>query len=351
MGLTQQALGNAAAKQPTTQAWSRLPHQHQAGAALAGVLNQGPGDLGGAQQHHFAAQPLGQLLGALQARPRLFVEGTTVVDMHQAPRQVTTLRHPAGMAHQPLGMHVAINAHQQAPAHCRRRLTELPITLRQVVVDLRGGGLHRQFTQGGEIGLGEEGIDCGAGLFRHIHLAVAQTLQQFARRQVDQHQVEGFLQYPVRQRFADLYAGDAAHLIVEAFQMLDVDGGVDVDTGGEQFLHVLPALGVTTARRIAVRQFVHQHQFGFESQQTVEVHLLQRDAAILRADQGLLRQTGKQGFGLGAAMGFHDPGDQPYAMAQLRMRGLQHGVGLAYPGRSAEKDLEPPAPVPGHVGE
>ena len=53
---------------------------------------------------------------------------------------------------------------------------------------------------------------------------------------------------------------NAAHLIVETFQVLDVDRSEDVDAGGEQFLNVLPALGVATAGGVAVGQFVHQHQ-------------------------------------------------------------------------------------------
>jgi len=41
--------------------------------------------------------------------------------------------------------------------------------------------------------------------------------------------------------------------------MLDIDGGVHVDSGIEQLMHILPAFQMARARHIRVRQFVHQH--------------------------------------------------------------------------------------------
>jgi hypothetical protein len=79
------------------------------------MLDQGFRHLAGTQQHHFAAQALGQLLGALQAQARLFVAHAAVVDMHQAPRQMPALGDAAGVAHQAFGLGIAVHAHQQAP--------------------------------------------------------------------------------------------------------------------------------------------------------------------------------------------------------------------------------------------
>ncbi|MNV02213.1 hypothetical protein D3C71_924430 [compost metagenome] len=88
-----------------------------------------------------------------------------------------------------------------------------------------------------------------------------------------------------------MYTGDAAHLIVETFQVLDVDRGVHVDAGGEQFLNVLPALFVTAAGCVGVGQFVYQYQFRFGHEQAVEVHFLKLDASVFRAHQSLLGQA------------------------------------------------------------
>ena len=348
-GIAQQARRQAATEQTTTQTRPRLADQHQAGAAFGGMLDQGFRHLAGPQQHHFAAEAFGQLLGTLQAQARLLVTHAAVVHMHQAPRQMPTLGDATGMTHQALGLGIAIDADQQATAHGRRRLAHLAITLGQVVIDLGGGRLHRQFAQGGEVGLGEKRVDRRPRLLRHVDLAVAQTLEQLARRQVDQQQFVGFLQHPVRQGFAHLHAGDAAHLIVEAFQVLDVDRGVHVDAGGEQFLNVLPAFFVTTAGGVGVGQFVHQHQLRLGREQTVEVHFLELHATVFRAHQRQLRQAAEQRFGFGAAMGFDHAGDDFHTLAQLGVGRLQHGVGLADTGRGAEENLEPATAIAGQV--
>jgi hypothetical protein len=77
---------------------------------------------------------------------------------------MAALGHAAGMAHQAFGLVVAVDAHQQPPAQGRRFLAALAIAVGQVGIDLGGGGLHRQFAQGGEVGLGEKRIDGRAGL-------------------------------------------------------------------------------------------------------------------------------------------------------------------------------------------
>ncbi len=140
-------------------------------------------------------------------------------------------------------------------------------------------------------------------------------------------------------------------MVIKAFKMLDVDRGVDVDTGGEQFLNVLPAFGVSTAGCIGVRQFVDQHQARRSLEQRVEVHFFEGHAAIISAQQGLLRQAAEQRLGFCAAMGFDHARQHLYALAQLRMSRLEHGVSLAHPWRGAEKNLQPPAPLAGQLGQ
>ncbi len=244
------------------------------------------------------------------------------------------------MAHQAFGVVFAIHADQQAPTHGGRLAALLAVAMGKVGIDPRGGRLHGQLAQRSQVGLAEEGIDGGARLFGHVDLALAQALQQFARRQVHQQQFVGFLQDPIGHGFAHLHAGDVADVVVEAFQVLDVDRGVDVDAGGEQLLDVLPALGVAAAGCIAVGQFVHQRQRGRVGEQAVEVHFFEGDATVDGALERLLRQTGEQCFGFGAAVGFDDADAQLDALAQLTLGGQEHGVGLADTRRGAEENLE-----------
>ncbi|MNM67889.1 hypothetical protein D3C81_794330 [compost metagenome] len=351
MAFAQQPRRNPGTQHTPAQAITRLPHQHQAGPALDGMLNQGARHLAGTQQHHFTAQAFSQLLRGLQALTCNFVAQTAVVHVHQAPGQMTALGHPAGMAYQAFGLVVTVDPDQQAPTQGRSLLATLAIAVGQVGIDLGRGSLHGQFTQRGEVGLGKISLDGRPRLLRHVHLAFAQALQQFTGRQVDQHQFEGFLQHPVRQGFAHLYAGDIADLVVEAFQVLDVDRGVDVDAGGQQFLNVLPALGMAAAGGIGVGQFVDQGQGRSGFEQAVQVHFLKRDTAIVAAQQGLLEQAAEQRFGLGAAVGLDHSGQYPHALALLGVGGLQHGVGLAHPWCGTEEYLQLAAASSRQVGQ
>ncbi|EYU02381.1 hypothetical protein PA99_1451 [Pseudomonas aeruginosa PA99] len=351
LAVAQQTPGETTAEGPAVPAAPRLANQDQAGAALAGMLQEGPRHLAGAQHDDLAAEPLGQLLRTLQAHPRLLAAQAAGIDVYHAPGQVPTFGNPAGVAHQAFGLFVTVDAHQQPPAQRRRFLAALAVAVVEVGVDPRGGGLHRQFTQRGEVGLREERIDRRPRLFRHVDLALAQALQQLARRQVDEDDLVGLLQHPVRHRLADLHAGDVADLVVEALQVLDVDRCVDVDSRRQQLLDVLPALGVAAAGNVAVGQFVDQGQRRRVGEETVEVHFLQFHPSILEAAQRLLRHACEEGLGFRPRVGLDHPGAQFHALAQLGLGGLQHGEGLAHPRRRAEKDFQAAAPVSGQVGQ
>ncbi len=207
----------------------------------------------------------------------------------------------------------------------------------QAAVDAVGGFLHRQFAQRGQVGRREERLQGLSGLFGHIDLALLQASDQFARRQIDQHDVVQAVEHAVGHGLADAHAGDPHHHVVEAFQMLDVDRGPDVDAGVQQLHHILPAPLMAAARRVAMGQFIHQHQRRMPCQHGVQVHLLQGMAVIGHVLQRQLRQALQQGLGIGASMGFHQAHHQVDAAAQLFLRAGQHGVGLAHARRRTEE--------------
>ncbi len=67
--------------------------------------------------------------------------------------------------------------------------------------------------------------------------------------------------------------GEGRDDIVEAFEMLDVTGRIDIDARSEQFLDILIALVVAAAGRVGVGEFVDQHQPGPACDDRVDVHL------------------------------------------------------------------------------
>ena len=101
-----------------------------------------------------------------------------------------------------------------------------------LVVDAIGRAAQRQFAQRGQIAGGEEVLGRPPGRLRHIDLAFVQALNELVGREVDQHDVGGLLQDRVGHGLAHGDAGDAGDDVGEAFEMLDVERGPDVDAGG-----------------------------------------------------------------------------------------------------------------------
>jgi hypothetical protein len=149
-----------------------------------------------------------------------------------------------------------------------------------LVVDAVGRAAQGQLAQGDQVALAEEVADRPFRLLRQIDLALLQALQQFVGRQIDQYHFVGIVEDTVGYRLPDANAGDAADHIVERFQMLHIDRAVDVDAGGEQLMHVLPAFGMARAGDVGMGQFVHQDQRRTARQCAVEIELPEHLVAI-----------------------------------------------------------------------
>ena len=89
-----------------------------------------------------------------------------------------------------------------------------------------------------------------SGLLGHIDLALLQALQQIVGGQVNEFNLISPFEDGVGDRLADNHAGNLRHDIIQAFDMLHIERGVDVDPGGEEFLDILPAFGMPRARGI-----------------------------------------------------------------------------------------------------
>ncbi|MNQ69347.1 hypothetical protein D3C85_839380 [compost metagenome] len=201
-----------------------------------------------------------------------------------------------------------------------------------VVVHVVGGAAQRQFAQRDQISLAKEILRGVAGLLGQIDLAFLQAAQQLVGGQVHEHDFIGCVEDLVGHRLPDTHARDAADRLVQAVQVLHVQRGPDVDAGRQQFLDVLPALGMARARRVGMGQFVHQHQVWTPQQGAVQVEFLQHMAAIGDILEREDRQSFEQCRGFAAAMGLDDAGQHVDALRGLRAGRHQHGVGLADPG-------------------
>ncbi len=104
--------------------------------------------------------------------------------------------------------------------------------------------------------------------------------------------------------------------------MLHVDGGVHVDADRQQFLDVLPAFRMARPRRVAVREFVDQHEARVPDEDRIDVEFMQHRTAILDAALRDDLQTFYQRFGVGAPVRFHYADDDVDASRAV-LRGLR----------------------------
>ena len=177
-------------------------------------------------------------------------------------------------------------------------------------VDPLGDAAQRQLAQRGQVAGREIVGERPAGGLADIDLAVLQPLDQVVGGDVDDLDVVGALDQPVRDGLAHPDAGDLRHHVVEALDVLDVHRGVDVDAGGEQLLDVDVALGMPALRRVGMRELVDQHQLRAAGEDGVEVHLLENPAPVgRRGGAGTTSKPRSSASGLGAAVGLDDADD------------------------------------------
>ena len=145
----------------------------------------------------------------------------------------------------------------------------------QLLVDALGRPAQRELAQSDEVGWRKEMLERALGLFGHVNLALFQPLNEIVGRQIDQLDGVGAIEHRVRNRFAHAYMGDLRDDVVEAFDVLNIDRGIDVDAVAHQLFDVEIALRMAAALRVGVRKLVDQHELRSPGDDGVEVHFLE----------------------------------------------------------------------------
>ena len=179
------------------------------------------------------------------------------------------------------------------------------------------------------------------GLLGNVDLALLEALDQVVGGEVDELDGIGAVEHRVRHGLAHANMRDLRDDVVEALDMLDVDGGVDVDAVVEQLLDVEIALGMAAAGRVGMGELVDQHDLRAARDDGVEVHLLEPLAFVFDPPAGNDLEPFEQSLRLFAAMGLDDADDDIVAVLLSGAGLLQHLVGLADAGRGADENLEP----------
>ncbi len=161
---------------------------------------------------------------------------------------------------------------------------------------------------------------------------------QRLRRHVDQFHLICLADDLVGHRLPLRHPGDRLDHVVERLHVLDVDVGDDVDARVEELLDILPALRVTAAGDVGVREFVDDRDRGPAREHGVDVHLGERRATVgdllARDDLQPVEQRGRPG----TAMGLDEADDHVGAPVPTPVRLVKGGERLAHARRRTEVD-------------
>ena len=146
----------------------------------------------------------------------------------------------------------------------------------------------------------------------------------------------------IGQRLLNGHSRDLRDDIVQTLQMLDIQRRINIDAGGENLFHILPAFRVPTAFGIRMGEFIYQQQVWMPSQRGIQIELAQCHAAIRHAARFQLSKSIEQRDRIGTIMRFHITNDDIAPFRSFTLSRLQHCERLADPRRIAEENLQPP---------
>jgi len=113
-----------------------------------------------------------------------------------------------------------------------------------------------ELAQSGEVAGPEIVSERSLDAVRRVHVAVHHPTAERLRGHVDKLDLVGAARDLVRQHLVLLNAGDLPRNVPKRLQVLDVQGRDDVDAGVEQFINVLPPLGIAAPGNVGVRKLV-----------------------------------------------------------------------------------------------
>ena len=264
--------------------------------------------------------------------------------MHGQQVAAGALSHPGGAADQCLALRTAGERDDDPLAGLPDVVdVVLGLVATQPLVDAVGEPEQRQLPQRGQVADPEVVAQGGVDPLGRVDVAVREAPPQRLRGHVHELDLVGAADDGVGHGFLLGDAGDLLDDVVEALQVLDVDGGQHMDAGVEDLVDVLPALGVLRAGHVGVCQLVDHHDLRPADQDRLDVELGQRDPAVGDLLPGQDLEALELLSGARPAVRLHQPNDDVGAPGRPPVRLPQHGEGLPDAGSGAEVDAQGPA--------
>ena len=272
--------------------------------------------------------------------------------MQHEPWRVQGVGQAFGMAHDGGAAFIGADQRQHPfAAWPRTRRAGLAHPVAHILIDMLGRLPQRDLTQGGEVALLEIALQRACRGVGAVDAPAGEPCAQLGRGNIDQLDLVRTFQHAVRQRLGDANTGDAGHVLIEAFEVLDVQRRPHRLTSGHQLGHVLPPFGVAAAGRVRVSQLVDQQHVRLAGEGGVEVELFERLAAIRDRAAAQDGNGADLRLGLGPAVCFDNSGHYVAAIGQAAARLHQHLVCFANTRCGAEEHLKPASMLPRRSGD
>src|SRR5690242_6650266 len=252
--------------------------------------------------------------------------------------------HSGGARDEILPGRIRGNANGQALAHTPvlANVLRLHVGL-EAAIDLFGHLAQGQLAKRDQIAAAEEIVQGAFDFIRAVNVAALHAVLKSLRSQIDHNGFGSGEGHPVRNRLAHDNSGDRAHYRRDAFNVLNVERGDDVDIGGENLLDVFVALAVLAAGNIGMSKFIDEHDGGAPCQNGIDVHLFKDGAFVLNLPARNVFQLFDKLLDALATVCFDDTDDHVFAAAAAANRFAQHAEGFSNAGSVTEKQLELPA--------
>ena len=182
----------------------------------------------------FRPQLLGQAQRTEDRATLVFWQGVKLrrFDIHRMPDAAKFRSQPGGGTDKLFIAATVTNAQQDGIPRMPDAFLSLQIAPgTHLVIHAIGGAAQGQFAQGNQVAFTKEVFDSAFGLACNIDFPFMQALAQIVWRQVHQHYFISGVKERIRHRFAHLNAGHAADHVVQAFKMLNIHRGEDVNPG------------------------------------------------------------------------------------------------------------------------
>src|SRR5208283_2859296 len=177
--------------------------------------------------------------------------------MNSKPNTAVLGGYPSPYPHEVGSFHSWTNAYQNA-LRCRPRTSDsiLVHVIADLIVDTLRSSPHRKLTECNQITLSEEFFDRLSNQFRHIDLTLLQALYQFIRWKINQFDFRSFVDDIIRHSFLNPYPSYLRNYISQAFNMLDIKCGVNVNACIQYFFDILVPFWVTRTSCVRMGKFI-----------------------------------------------------------------------------------------------